>query len=199
MAAAAPPGGQATRTWRARARRPRRPAARPRRKAACGGVEPAAPRAAEGEPAGRRPGGGGRAVLGRATRRLLDAPGGRASATRRRRSTAITRTRTSACCSPSFTTASPSSSRRSSPAAGGTAGPDRAARGARRAYVRFGMDNPVHYRLMFMQRFLALRLRPAESAAAADDRFVQRAARRGRVRDGRCGAVQRGDVELHSR
>ncbi|WP_437903976.1 TetR/AcrR family transcriptional regulator [Sorangium sp. So ce327] len=64
------------------------------------------------------------------------------------------------------------------------------------AYVRFGMDNPVHYRLMFMQRFdFVFDQRKARQQPMIDSFNVLQDAVASAMD---AGAMQRGDVERHS-
>ncbi|AUX28399.1 MULTISPECIES: TetR/AcrR family transcriptional regulator [Sorangium] len=64
------------------------------------------------------------------------------------------------------------------------------------AYVRFGMQNPVHYRLMFMQRFDFVFDRRKEQRQPMVGSFdvLQKAV--ASAMD--AGLMQRGDVEVHS-
>ncbi|WP_437317622.1 TetR/AcrR family transcriptional regulator [Sorangium sp. So ce385] len=64
------------------------------------------------------------------------------------------------------------------------------------AYVRFGMQNPVHYRLMFMQRFDFVFDQRKEQQQPMVESFdvLQKAVASAMA----AGAMQRGDVERHS-
>ncbi|WP_437577787.1 TetR/AcrR family transcriptional regulator [Sorangium sp. So ce887] len=64
------------------------------------------------------------------------------------------------------------------------------------AYVRFGMQNPVHYRLMFMQRFDFVFDQRKERQQPMIGSFD--VLRRAVASAMDAGVVQRGDVELHS-
>ncbi|WP_437724986.1 TetR/AcrR family transcriptional regulator [Sorangium sp. So ce861] len=64
------------------------------------------------------------------------------------------------------------------------------------AYVRFGMQNPVHYRLMFMQRldFVFDQRKDEQQPMVGSFDVLQRAVASAME----AGAIQRGDVERHS-